>query len=336
MEQRLAKLYNDNPDYIVVLKACCEAHRRGQQEAVERARKYGHDEIHWLGFERIDVRLDTDNIGLAMSVPRMLNVLANMGFLEISFKSNTCTCYKVTDIKKMERALQEIEKLELQYEYHPTEHLEVPQDLFSTIAGYEDIKGLMKRALQAERFHILLCGPPASAKTLFLLELAHLPGAFYCLGSATSRAGLCQILFEQQPKILLADEIDKFQTKDLAVLLSLAETGIVREVKFGRQREIQLATNIFAAANRVHNMPKELLSRFRTLYLPEYSKDEFIAAATKVIVDREKADRELATYIAERTWEVSRDVREAVRIAKICKTREEVDRDIELLRKYLG
>ena len=43
---------------------------------------------------------------------------------------------------------------------------------------------------------------------------------------------------------------------------------------------------------------------------------------------------DLASYIAERAWEVSRDVREAVRIGKICQTRDEVDEDIRLIEKY--
>ena len=330
MEGKLLKLHSENPDYVVILQACCAAHRRGQQEAVEVARQYGYDKPSWLGFEHTDVRLD--DFKLATGLPRRLNILANMGFLEISFKSNSSTNYKVVAIDEVEKILQERERL--QHKYQPTERLEIPDDLFNTIAGYDDIKALIKRALKVERFHILLCGSPASAKTLFLLELARLPGAFYCLGSATSKAGLCQVLFEQQPKILLADEIDKFQTKDIAILLSLAETGIVREVKFGKQREIQLKTSIFAAANKIHGMPKELLSRFRTLFLPEYSEEEFVEAATKVIIDKEKADPELALYIAQRTWQVSKDVREAIRISKICETKREVDLDIQLLKRY--
>ncbi|MBM3117996.1 MAG: hypothetical protein FJ006_00330 [Chloroflexi bacterium] len=81
-------------------------------------------------------------------------------------------------------------------------------------------------------------------------------------------------------------------------------------------------------------MPKELLSRFRVLYLPEYTKEEFIHASTKVLVERENVASDLAAYIAEQTWEVSRDVREAVRIGKICRSRDEVDEDIRLIRRY--
>lgn len=165
-------------------------------------------------------------------------------------------------------------------------------------------------------------------------QLARLPGSFYCLGSATTKAGIAEILYEQRPRILLADEIDKFENKDIAILLSLAETGIVRETKVSKQREVRLNTNIFAAANSTKMMPKELLSRFRVLYLPQYTKEEFIDASTKVLVEREKVAPDLASYIAERAWEVSRDVRETVRIGKICRNRDQVDEDIRLIRKY--
>jgi Holliday junction DNA helicase RuvB len=179
-----------------------------------------------------------------------------------------------------------------------------------------------------------LVGSLASAKTLFLLELSHLPGSFYCLGSATTKAGIAEILYEQRPRILLADEIDKFETKDIAILRSLAETGIVRETKVSKQREVRLNTSIFAAANSAKGMPKGLLSRFRVLCLPSYTKEEFIDASTKALVEREKDKVDLASYIAERAWEVSRDVREAVRIGKICRNQDEVDEDMRLIEKY--
>lgn len=323
-EERLLKLHREKPDYLTILKACCEAHRSRSNED------------HWLGFSHTDIQVDSDDFRLMMGIPRRLNVLANMGFLEVSFKSNSSTCYKVPEIEETERVLAEIEEARGRLEHEPTlsREMELPDDLFSTIAGYEDIKDLLKRALKVDRFHCLLCGSPASAKTLFLLELSRLPRSFYCLGSATTKAGLGDVLFEQRPRMLLADELDKFETKDIVILLSLAETGLVREVKSGKQREVRLNTSIFAAANTTIAMPSELLSRFRVLYLPEYGREEFLAAAWKVLVERETVDSTLASYIAEQAWELSRDIREAVRIGKLCRTEAEVDADMRLLRKY--
>ena len=40
---------------------------------------------------------------------------------------------------------------------------------FQNIEGYSDIKDIVARALESEEnFNLLLCGPPASSKTLFL------------------------------------------------------------------------------------------------------------------------------------------------------------------------
>jgi hypothetical protein len=43
---------------------------------------------------------------------------------------------------------------------------------FENIQGYDDIKDIVKRALDAEdNYNLLFVGPPASAKTLFLLGI---------------------------------------------------------------------------------------------------------------------------------------------------------------------
>ena len=47
--------------------------------------------------------------------------------------------------------------------------------VFSKIEGLDDIKEMMLRALESpERAHTLLTGPPASAKSLFMLEIEKL------------------------------------------------------------------------------------------------------------------------------------------------------------------
>ena len=44
-------------------------------------------------------------------------------------------------------------------------------ELFSTIVGYNDVKKIFALSITSQKpVHILLVGPPASAKTLFMLE----------------------------------------------------------------------------------------------------------------------------------------------------------------------
>jgi len=51
-------------------------------------------------------------------------------------------------------------------------HLFHKEVAFGNIVGYDDIKDLVRRALDShENYNLLLCGPPASGKTLFLLGI---------------------------------------------------------------------------------------------------------------------------------------------------------------------
>ncbi len=80
--------------------------------------------------------------------------------------------------------------------------LTLPDDLFGDIIGYDEIKELLKACLLAEKpVHVLLAGPPALAKTLFLwdIERAASEKAIWLVGSATSKAGLWDLVAERQP-----------------------------------------------------------------------------------------------------------------------------------------
>jgi len=217
--------------------------------------------------------------------------------------------------------------------------IKLPADLFDTIIGYEDVKDLYKQALKADKpFHILLVGPPASAKTVFLLEIERLPGSCYALGSSTSKSGLTEYLLNKEPRYLLIDEMDKMSTEDYGALLSLCETGDVIEIKYKREQRKKLNTWVFAAANAKSKIPKEVLSRFQTLIFPEYTREQFIEAAIGVLTKREKVSKSLAKYIAEQTFNKleSKDVRQAVRIARIAKSKKEVDETIKTFSHYSG
>jgi len=85
------------------------------------------------------------------------------------------------------------------------------------------------------------------------------------------------------------DEVDRVGTRDIAVLLSLMETVVVSETKYGSRREIRLGTKVFAASNST-NMPRELLSRFTVLYFRPYQDAEFLAVAAAVLSRRENVE----------------------------------------------
>ena len=81
---------------------------------------------------------------------------------------------------------------------------------FDNIQGYDDIKDLVRRALDAEdNYNLLFIGPPASAKTLFLLGILDMrkDGAYFDGSNITNR--ILDVLEEERPKIICLDEIDK-------------------------------------------------------------------------------------------------------------------------------
>jgi replication-associated recombination protein RarA len=77
------------------------------------------------------------------------------------------------------------------------------------------------------------------------------------------------------------------------------------------------------------------LSRFSIFNLPEYTPEEFKQIATRVLVERENTPKNLAQYIASSLLEYGyKDIREAIRIARLVSTKEEAKRVIAIRAKY--
>ena len=191
-------------------------------------------------------------------------------------------------------------------------------------------------ALKADKqVHVALWGPPATAKSLFLLELSRLESSYYIVGSSATKVGLSEILIDHKPQLLLIDEIDKLakHPDDLSVLLSLMETGLVKNAKHGKHDSVNLNTKVFAAGN-VNNLPPELESRFISLTFQEYSEEGFRKVAVYYLVEAEGVEQDLAEYITDRIYRLSKDVRKARHIARMCETKGEVDTMIEVMKKY--
>ena len=105
-------------------------------------------------------------------------------------------------------------KLETVYEIpEPLSVRERALRVFSKIEALDDIKEMMLRALESpERAHTLLVGPPACAKSLFMLEIEKgMPSkVYFAEGASTTKAGIQRFIAESQDKeIIIIDEIDK-------------------------------------------------------------------------------------------------------------------------------
>jgi Holliday junction DNA helicase RuvB len=82
--------------------------------------------------------------------------------------------------------------------------------LFDDIVGFDDVKSLFEMAIEAERpVHLLLCGPPASAKSLFMRSLTKLERSYYAVGSSSTKSGIFDYLFEHRPLILSLTNLKK-------------------------------------------------------------------------------------------------------------------------------
>ena len=210
------------------------------------------------------------------------------------------------------------------------------QQLFDSIIGYNDVKRLFNLSFSSEKpVHILLVGPPASAKTLFMLSCMKLERSYFTLGSHSTKSGMMDYLFQKRPRYLIIDEIEHMPIKDQTALLSLMETGIIVETKYKKTRDTQLKTWIFATSNSTDQMLTPLLSRFIVLRFKQYKYEAFQQVAVHLLC-REGISREIAIATAETVWSKmkSKDIRDCVKIGHLAKTKDDVNWIAETLKNY--
>ena len=208
--------------------------------------------------------------------------------------------------------------------------------LFEGIVGYNDVKKLFAMSLASDRpVHILLIGPPASAKTLFMLECIKLDRSYFTLGSQSTKSGMINYLFEKRPRYLIVDEIEHMPIKDQTALLSLMETGIVAETKFEKTRNTQLKTWVFATSNAIDKMLTPLLSRFMTLHFKKYKFNDFFDISVNIL-SHEGVPSEIACTVAHEVWYNlrSKDIRDCIKIGRLSKNKEDVNWIVQTLKNY--
>lgn len=264
------------------------------------------------------------------------------GLVKMTYKSRSSTNYMLTDIGKAvvdagESALKGASALGMEATFVEgvAEEVVVPniESMFSDITGYDDIKELLRESLQLDKaIHVLLHGPPSLAKSMFLwdIERAYGDQAVPLLGSATSHAGLWDLIAEKKPRVILVDEIEKMNLTDMAGLLSIMQTGRIIRAKVGRRLDVKLNVWVIGAANKIYKMPPELLSRFAVCQLTQYTAAEFRSVVASVLFTHEDTSADDAGEIALRLVGRTHDVRDAIRVARLAK-RVGVKRAVELL-----
>lgn len=209
-------------------------------------------------------------------------------------------------------------------------------DLFDSIVGYDDIKKLFHLSFGSQRpIHILLVGPPASAKTLFMLGCMKLDRSYFTLGTHSTKSGMVDYLFEKRPRYLIIDEIEHMSIRDQTALLSLMETGIIAETKHLKTRNTQLKTWVFATSNQTNHMLTPLLSRFMVLHFKQYKYENFLDISIHMLA-QEGIAKDVANEVAAQVWHKmkSKDIRDCIKIAHLAKTKNDVNWIVETLLKY--
>ena len=84
---------------------------------------------------------------------------------------------------------------------------------------------------------------------MILTSLMLLKNSYFADGTNSAKAAMIDYLFGNRPRYLLVDEIDKMGPKHHAFLLSLMETGVISETKYGKTRSAQTKTSVFATSN---------------------------------------------------------------------------------------
>jgi len=249
--------------------------------------------------------------------PATLNRLFKDGYLENVFRSNSYTGYRLSELGKAMVAGGQDKDTDGTPQ---NQELALPDSIFEDIIGHGDVKELLIACLMAEKpIHVLLAGPPALAKTLFLWDIERVAGerAIWLVGSATSKAGLWDLVAERHPQVILIDELDKMNASDTAALLSMMEGGRLVRAKRGRELDLFNPLRIVAASNRLHMLSPELRSRFAIRQMNPYRRPEYLTVVRGVLVRRENLEEELAGEIARRLDGLSQDVRDAVRVARL-------------------
>jgi MoxR-like ATPase len=202
---------------------------------------------------------------------------------------------------------------------------------FDDVIGYDDLKELLTKCLLIkDNCNILLSGPPASSKTIFLLSIQkEVSNACFIDAANASGPGLVDYLFEHpDTHIICIDELDKLKKSDQTALLNLLETGILSSTKVRKTRSIKMeGVKVFATSNDVDRLVGPLRSRFLEFELPGYTWETFLEITEKLLRKRYGLDEKTSTKIAEVVWSSleTRDLRDALAIGKLAKSTEDVE-----------
>lgn len=208
---------------------------------------------------------------------------------------------------------------------------------FDKIHGLEKEKENIYRALIAEsQVNILLIGPPATAKTLFMDTIKEKCNhvLFFDAGN-TSKAGLLDDLYlNQKVQIVIIDEISRLKTIDQDAILGLLNNGEINKSVRGKKYQFKLNCKVFATSNNSIKLNRAIRSRFQEYRLPEYSNEEFTEIIKFCLKD--KIPLEVSAIISQvLIAQDIKDVRKAISISTLLQNSDSQEDIIRVIENWI-
>jgi len=321
-EEDLHELLDEKPEYVDVVKKLLKWRRDGY----ENVSKYSMGE----GFNTSDANV---------SVQR-LHHLKSLGVTEVTFNSNSATRMKLAAPEAVENVLRQRQNNAWSSGGAEDEEFKVPEELFAPVVGYNDIKERFRRAMETQsvRQSIALIGPPASGKTIFLEEVARLPEVQRVSGKSVSQAGFEKVA-RIRPNFIIIDEFDEVDGDVYSVLLNYMDPKATYSIKKrGKEDDIEPRDKcpVFATANSLRGVPKQNKDRFWQYNFSRYTKEDFEEVCRRMLPRDFDVSEELAEFIADRMREEmpNASIRDAERVGEVVHSKDEVDKEIEVMKKY--
>jgi len=328
----------------------------GEYLAKTKCSKCGTSNIKWID----DYSYECENghrdrvLGLEaweLGVPSwFMRVLNDMGLVNVLYKSRSSTNYGVPQTTM--EAIKRVVSAEHTAATHgattyraaqvlqPSPPKQIDVSVFSDIVGYDDVKELIVKALNSPRpVHILLYGPPASAKTMFLEAIANFYGVPILVAGASTGPGIRNFIADYVPRVLVIDELDKRRDpQDLSVLLTWMESQRLVITMVTRREVVEcpdMGCRVVAACNTLDTIPRELLSRFTILEFEEYKESEVRDICISILTRREGVDKNIAERIADAVIKElgSKDPRDCIKISRLAENEDEIKNIVAILKR---
>jgi hypothetical protein len=113
------------------------------------------------------------------------------------------------------------------------------------------------------------------------------------------------------------------------------ESGRVDVEQQTKQYHFEIkGAKVFATCNEINRLSKPLQSRFRKLFLPRYTEEQFLDVSEKVL---SKTSPSIARYIAANVWKNGGAIRDCISIGKLVRKNDgphEIEQIMNTMSRY--